>query len=147
MWFYYGIALLAGIASAVEPGQNASLAKGLGDPLLAGLLCCLIGTALFGVLMVATGRTTLPDPGQAAQVPWWAWLGGVLGTVLVLSQLTASQKIGAAPFLGLLVTAGTVTSIVLDNFGLVGFTVHPASAWRIVGAGLMVAGVALVALF
>jgi len=45
------------------------------------------------------------------------------------------------------VTAGVVTSILLDNFGWVGFERHPASLWRILGGCLMVGGVALVALF
>ena len=58
-----------------------------------------------------------------------------------------ARQIGAAPFLGLLVTAGVATSIMLDNFGWVGFERHPASLWRILGGVLMIAGVALVALF
>jgi bacterial/archaeal transporter family-2 protein len=144
MWYFYGLALLAGIASAIEPGQNASLAKATGTPLLAGLLCCALGTAVFGTLWLATGRAAWPGGGQA---PWWAWAGGLLGALVVLAQLYASQKIGAAPFLGIVVTAGVATSITLDHFGLVGFAQHAASPWRLAGAGLMIAGVALVALF
>jgi transporter family-2 protein len=80
-------------------------------------------------------------------MPWWAWLGGILGGCVVLAQFVVARKIGAAPFLGLLVTAGVVTSIVLDHFGWVGFEPHPASLWRILGGCLMVIGVALVAYF
>jgi transporter family-2 protein len=58
-----------------------------------------------------------------------------------------ARQIGAAPFLGLLVTAGVATSILLDNFGWVGFERHPAGIWRILGGILMVVGVALVAYF
>ena len=144
MWYLYGVALLAGVASAIEPGQNATLAKGLGEPLSAGLLCCALGVLAFSGLMLATGRFAWPSVAQAAQVPWWAWLGGLLGTVAVLAQLTVSRQIGAAPFLAIVVTTGVATLIALDHFGLVGFERHPASLWRILGAVLMVAGVTLV---
>lgn len=44
-------------------------------------------------------------------------------------------------------TVGVVPSIGLDQFGWVGLPVHPASLWRVAGAGFMILGVALVALF
>lgn len=70
-----------------------------------------------------------------------------MGALLILSQLYVAQRIGAAPYLGLLVTAGVVTSILLDHFGWVGFEQHPVSLWRICGGLLMIAGIALVAMF
>ncbi|TXP84676.1 EamA-like transporter family protein, partial [Escherichia coli] len=58
-----------------------------------------------------------------------------------------ARQIGAAPFLGMLVTAGVITSILLDHFGWVGFERHPATLWRIAGGLLMIGGVALVTIF
>ncbi len=72
-------------------------------------------------------------------MPWWAWLGGLFSVLLILAQLYASPAIGAASFLGIIVTVGVAASIVLDNYGWVGFPVHPVSLWRILGAVLMVA--------
>jgi transporter family-2 protein len=37
-----------------------------------------------------------------------------------------------------------MASLVLDRYGLVGFPVHPVSAVRLLGAGLVIAGVVLV---
>jgi transporter family-2 protein len=45
------------------------------------------------------------------------------------------------------VTAAVVVSLALDHFGLVGFEEHRANPWRLLGAALMIAGVALVARF
>jgi bacterial/archaeal transporter family-2 protein len=147
MLFLYGLTILAGIANAIQPGQNATLSKSLGLPVTAGLITLLVSTAalLFGGL--ALGRLAIPTGPQLAAVPWWAWLGGLFSVLLILAQLYASPAIGAASFLGIIVTVGVAASIVLDHFGWVGFAVHPASLWRILGAVLMVAGVALVALF
>ena len=147
MWYLYGFVLFAGVANAIQPGQNGTLAKGLSQPLTAGLIVG-VGT-LTSVLAVGlvTGRLAWPTYAEAAQMPWWAWFGGVLGGVLVITQLLIARQVGAGVFLGLLVTAGVLTSIVLDHFGWVGFAVHPASVWRILGGALMIAGVALVAAF
>jgi transporter family-2 protein len=147
MWYLYGLALLAGVANAIEPGQNATLAKATGQPMLAGIVCfamsvvCILGT------MAIARQFDRPSPGAVGKVPLWAWPGGILGAAVVLAQLYVSEQIGAAPFLSCVITAGVVGSILLDHFGLVGFERHRASRWRIIGGVAMVAGVALVAAF
>lgn len=147
MWYLYGFVLLAGIANAIQPGQNGTLAKSFPQPLTAGLVVG-AGTLLSVLTLgLVTGRLELPSYEQAAQVPWWAWFGGVLGGGIVVTQLLIARQIGAGTFLGLIVTAGVVTSILLDHFGWAGFDVHPASLWRILGGLLMICGVALVAIF
>ncbi|MGU3417921.1 DMT family transporter [Methylobacterium sp. D54C] len=147
MLFLYGFALLAGIATAIEPGQNAGLAKSLARPLLAGVVSLVVSVAAICVAMLVTGQYGWPTLERLAQVPWWAWLGGVMSAGLTMAQLSVSARIGAATFLGLIVTAGVVTSILLDHFGLVGFKVHETGLWRILGGALMIGGVALVARF
>ena len=147
MLFLYGFALLAGLASAVAPGQNATLAKSFARPLLAGVVSLLVSIATIGMIVLATGQFGLPGADRLAEVPWWAWFGGLMSAGLMMAQLFISRKIGAATFLGLIVTAGVITSILLDHFGLVGFKVHPASLWRILGGALMIGGVGLVARF
>ncbi|AYO81825.1 DMT family transporter [Methylobacterium brachiatum] len=147
MWYLYGLTILAGLANAIQPGQNATLSKSLGLPITAALLTLLVSTAALLVGGLALGKLEMPSGQQLVQVPWWAWLGGFLSVLLILAQLYASPSIGAASFLGIIVTVGVGASIVLDNYGWVGFAVHPASLWRILGAVLMTAGVALVALF
>lgn len=147
MWFLYGFALLAGIANAVQSGLNATLSKNLNQPFATAIVVALTSATTLLAVGLISGRFALPSAGDIRAVPLWAWTGGVLGAVLILSQLYAAQQIGAAPYLGLLVTAGVVTSIVLDHFGWVGFAQHPVSLWRLLGGLLMVAGVVLVGLF
>jgi transporter family-2 protein len=147
MWYLYGLTVLAGLANAIQPGQNATLSKSLSMPITAALIILFVstGTMLMGGL--AIGKLEIPSGQQLAQVPWWGWLGGCLSVVLILAQLYASPAIGAASFLGIIVTVGVLGSLVLDNYGWIGFDVHPASLWRILGAVLMVIGVGVVAMF
>ena len=147
MWFFYGLALMAGIANAVQSGVNATLAKNLAQPFAAGIVISLVGATTLLAIGLILGRFAPPSLSDIRAVPHWAWLGGMMGALLVLSQLYVAQRIGAAPYLGLLVTAGVVTSILLDHFGWVGFEQHPVSLWRICGGLLMIAGIALAAMF
>ena len=147
MWYLYGVVLLAGIANAIQPGQNAALAKGFPQPITAGLVIGITTATTVLVVGLVTGRLAWPSSEGMASVPWWGWFGGVFGGGIVITQLLVAREIGAGAFVGLLVTAGVVTSVLLDHFGWVGFAVHPATLWRILGGILMIAGVALVALF
>jgi bacterial/archaeal transporter family-2 protein len=146
MWILYAAVLVAGIANAIQPGMNGTLAKALPQPLTAGLAVGATTALTILTVCLVTGRLAWPSGAELARVPWWAWGGGILGGGIVTAQLLVARQIGAAPFLGILVTAGVVTSILLDHFGWVGFEAHPASLWRLLGGALMIAGVALVAL-
>ena len=75
------------------------------------------------------------------------WLGGLFGLCFVLATVFASPKLGAGLFVALIVTFSTVTSLILDNYGLMSFDVHQAGVGRIVGGLLMIAGVACIAAF
>ena len=84
---------------------------------------------------------------RLAHIPWWAWVGGIIGAVYIMSMLLVAERLGAAFFLGRTVTAAIVTSLMLDHFDLVGFPRHPAGAWRSLGAALMISGLSLIATF
>lgn len=147
MWYLYVFVLLAGIANAIQPGQNGALAKSFSQPLVAGLIVGLCTASTVLIVGLVSRRLAWPTQQELSQVPWWAWGGGLFGGGIVITQLLIARQVGAGVFLGLLVTAGVLTSIILDHFGWVGFERHPASLWRVLGGLLMVAGVGLVALF
>ena len=48
---------------------------------------------------------------------------------------------------GLTITANILMSLVIDKFGWFDMDVHPLNGWRVLGAALEVAGIALVARF
>jgi transporter family-2 protein len=89
----------------------------------------------------------MPQGDAWTVVPWWGWLGGVLGFGFVSAMSYTAEDLGSALFIGLTVTASTVLSVLLDHFGLLGLTQHPAGWGRIVGAVFMVIGVGLIAAF
>ena len=64
-----------------------------------------------------------------------------------MTGLTLAHKMGSGLYTGLTLTASLLTSVLLDQFGLMGFERHPVTALRGLGAGLMIAGIWLIARF
>ena len=141
----YIFVAVAGALTSVESGTNAKLTSTLGGPWWAAVLFSLISIVLLGIGAVAIGG---PFPtAHLREVPWWGWVGGVIGATYVMSMLTAAGQLGSGLFTGLTVTSAVVTSIALDHYGLVGFEPHAAGIGRLIGAVLMVAGIICVAVF
>jgi transporter family-2 protein len=138
--------IAAGILNTVQSGSNATLNKTLGQPILAALI---VAGANVVVYLAAAPFLGFNWPGsqRLAGVPWWSWLGGAMGAVYVLASVLFAERLGAAVFTGITVTAGIITSVVLDHYGWVGFAQHTADAWRILGCLLMIVGLILVCTF
>ncbi len=140
----------AGLLVAMQAGSNATLDKTLHHPVVSSLVS--FGSAV-AVLLVAlaiyTAVTKAPMPKlqQLSAAPWWAWIGGTLGAVYVLCGVLTAEKVGSGVFVGLSVTASILASIAIDHFGLLGFHRHAAGPGRIIGGGLMVAGMILIGRF
>lgn len=143
----YLFAIAAGSANPVQAGANAQLNKGLSSPVWAAVF--VYASGLMGVLFT---QLIIREAWPGARfgngnLPWWAWTGGLLSIGSTVAGLTLAQKMGSGVFTGLSLTASLVTSILLDQFGLAGFKPHPASGLRMLGSGLMIAGLWLIAKF
>jgi transporter family-2 protein len=139
-------AIAAGITSALQSGSNQMMQKSLAAPLWSVAIISAITLMGALVLPLVVGEKA-PSGALFAQVPWWAWIGGLFGLSFVVATVFVSSKLGAGLFVGLLVTASTVTSLLLDHYGWMGFDVHRAGIGRIAGGLLMIAGVALIGAF
>ncbi|MFZ5476187.1 MAG: DMT family transporter [Myxococcota bacterium] len=98
---------------------------------------------IFGACLI------LPFQGRAwidalPKVPWWAFLGGVIGTGLVVLANRAVGALGVASFTAVNIAAQLVTSGVMDHFGLFGSESFPMSLPRIAGMALLCVGAVLV---
>ena len=144
-WLLYGFVIVAGALNAVQAGCNSSLNKVIEQPIAAALM--ILAVAFSGILTLGTisGQLGVPEIASFHRVPWWGWIGGLLGATFLMSMLLFAHRIGAGAFMGLSVTAAIITSVALDHFGLVGFKEHSVGWWRILGSGLMIAGIGLVA--
>ncbi len=142
-WLIALIALAAGAANPFQAGTNAELNKQLHNPLWATI--SVYATGLLAVLLVQlVARQAFPDSSTLRSVHWWAWIGGIISIASTVAGLTLAHRLGSGLFTALTLTASVVVSVLLDQFGLIGFAKHTASPLRLAGCSLLIAGVWLV---
>jgi transporter family-2 protein len=142
-WIYPFI-IVGGALQSCGAAMNAQLFHWLGNKWLANAISFALILAFFACVF-AMFPNPLPTSESLSKMPWWAPLGGLVGPVQVYAGLRLVQKVGAGPFVGLTVTAALVMSLLLDHYGWFRLPVHAINQWRILGALLMVGGVALIA--
>lgn len=140
------VAILAGCIIAIQPGINSLLAKRLEHPIQASLISFSCGLVVLVVACFGLGQR-LPRPSMLASAPVWVWIGGgTVGAIFVTTSLIAAPRLGAAYWVSLIVAGQMFASLLLDEFGWLGFARRSVGWEGWLGAGLIVAGVAMVSL-
>jgi bacterial/archaeal transporter family-2 protein len=139
------VALAAGMAAPTQFAINSQLREVVGGTVLAAALSFLIGTVVLFVAAVVS--RSVPELGSIMGAPPWMYLGGFLGAFYVYASIVLTPQLGVATTIGLYLAGQVIASIVIDNFGLFGTPVQPASIPRILGALLIIVGVAVVQRF
>ena len=145
-WVIYILAAAAGAANPAQAGANAELRKALNQVVAATTFVYLSGLTGTLIIQLLT-REPLPGASKFAAAPWWSWTGGLLSIGATMAGAALAQRLGSGVFTGISVTASLAMSLVLDNFGWMGFKVHPASWPRLAGCALMIGGLWLMAKF
>ena len=136
---------LAALGGAVLPLQaliNARLGASMNGPIWAATISFTVGTlGLVSYLLVK--RTPFPSLAQAASVPAWAWVGGLLGAFYVAAATTTVPKLGAAAMISLVILGQMTASLLLDQFGVLsaGQAITPL---RALGGVMLVGGAMLI---
>ncbi|WP_181969884.1 DMT family transporter [Paraburkholderia sp. DHOC27] len=146
-WLLSLFAILAGISNPLQSGSNSALLKSTQAPVVAAFVVYLIGSVCLLACIPFVGFPLKGVAAKFADVPWWAYIGGVCNALFLLCTLLVTKKLGSATFTTIVVIAAVITSVLLDHFGLLGFEVRPATLWRLIGAALCVVGVVLIAVF
>ena len=139
-WLLILAVIATGALIPLQAGINASLRAALDSPIFATIVNFTVG----GVLLVAyalASRAPVPALAEAARAPWWTWVGGSMGALLVLTGVLASHRLGAATFIACTILGQMAGSVVLDHFGWVGYEPHPVNGMRLLGLALLGAGV------
>ena len=145
-WLYLLFAVAAGAMLPFQFGINAQLAHWLGSPIRAAFVSFLVGTLALLVIS-AFVRKPLPSLARLGDVPWWIWMGGLLGAFYVAGSIVTAPKLGAVTLAAAIVFGQTLASALVDQFGWVGFSEHHATPGRLLGIAFVATGVVLVRAF
>ncbi|MDP9155926.1 DMT family transporter [Caballeronia sordidicola] len=146
-WLPAFFAILAGISNPLQSGSNSALLKTIQAPIVAAFIVYAIGAACLLAAMPFLGFPLKTSISKLADVPWWAYIGGLCNVLFLMCTLLITKKLGSATFTTIVVISAVITSVLLDHFGLLGFEVRPATWLRIGGAALAAIGVVMIAVF
>ncbi|KWI91899.1 hypothetical protein WM22_12500 [Burkholderia ubonensis] len=139
-------ALVAGALVPFQAGSNATLGRALGHPLWATVASLLVSLlCVLPALFVMHAHAPLLS--RTAQLPVWVWFGGVAGVIYITSALVLTPRLGATTFIVSVIAGQMLTSLLIDNYGLMGLPVKPANPGRVAGVLMIFAGMLLVQWF
>ncbi len=138
------LALTAGGLLAVQGGLNNTLRTIIRAPIGAALISFVTGLAILAALMFATGEG-IPTGTALGDVPWWAFTGGTWGVFGVVGTILLVPRLGAATTVAVNISGPMLMSLLLDAEAWLGVPQRDPSVARLVGAGIVIIGAAMIA--
>jgi transporter family-2 protein len=136
------MALMISLIIPAQAAMNAKMREFVLNPMYSSMINFSVG-AVAGIVLTAISLWL----GQsshwrgAAQAPWWAWCGGLVGMGFVTIAVLAVPRLGSATFTVTVIAGQLLGALALDHFGLLGLPQHTVSSSRLGGALLLLAGV------
>lgn len=132
------VAAMAGAAMAVQGTLNSVLGKVIGL-LEATFVVHIVGTAVIlgAILAVRRGFGDLTLVGEA---PWYTYLGGALGVVIIISVAFSIPRTGVANATTAIIVGQVLAALLIDHFGLFGLKEIPFTWGKGIGLVFLAAG-------
>jgi transporter family-2 protein len=143
-WFFLLLAFLIGMSNTIQSGVNGQLKVALDNPILSALISFAVGFFALLAAYLFFNQSSFPTMESFRELSWWKLTGGLFGAFYVVTVVFIIRDIGPANMICLVVAGQMLAAIVIDHFGLQGFTPHPVSWPRIFGAVLVIGGVYLI---
>lgn len=130
------LAAAAGALMAIQGSLNTALSKPLG--LIPGtFIVHIVGTITSGIVLLCCGQSHFD---KAGEVPWFGWLGGILGVLIVIGVSASFTKLGAGTATTAIVAIQLLVAYCIDQFGWLGMEKIAFDYWKIIGIILIAAG-------
>lgn len=132
------LALIAGVAMAIQGSMNTGLGKVIGL-LEATFIVHVVGLAvvLITLFLFRLGRG---DLSKISQAPWYLYLGGALGVIIVYTVVASITRVGVASATTAIIAGQVGTALLIDHLGLFGLEKIPFTWLKGVGLVLLAAG-------
>ncbi len=134
----YVIAFIAGSVMAVQGSMNSALSKIIGL-LEATFVVHVVGTLVTLILLFGF-RLGEGSFGQMLRGPWYLYLGGLLGVLIVYAVVASIPRLGVAVATTVIIVGQVATALLIDHFGLFGLKEVPFTWWKVLGLILLAAG-------
>jgi len=79
-----------------------------------------------------------------AQTPWYTYLGGALGVVIIAGIAYLVGQVGVTAGVSIVIAAQLATALLIDHFGWFGIASQPVDWLKLLGVALLIVGARLV---
>jgi len=133
---YLFLCLLSGVLLAMVITLNGSLTEYYG-PWLATVVVHIVGTLGAYLVMKAMRQPHRPTE----KIPLWMYSGGAIGILTTIFQSVAFARLGVTAILALSLFGQTVTSVVIDSFGIGGMEKRRVNKATVLGVLVSMCGI------
>lgn len=135
MPYIVAVGILAGAASVIQASLAGVITEQLG--VLENALIVFGGGFFFSLILILLNHGGKISAWKS--LPWYSFVVGPLGVVIIGSVGFAIPRIGLAGTITLIVVSQLIISVVFDHFGWMS-PVHPVDIQRIIGIALLMIG-------
>ena len=135
--------LIAGIFNPVQTGVNSTLRHYVQTPILSCTVSFAVGLLTLMILTAINCGGLIPDAGSVSDLPWWAWIGGLMGVIGLTGNILLFPRLGGVLTVLLPMLGQIVTSMMVDTMGGMEVDRIPMGAGRCSGLILVVLGLIL----
>lgn len=134
--FPFILAAGSGALMAVQGSLNSLLSKYWG--LFGGTFVIhTIGMITAAILLLFTHDNF---GSNIKEIPWFAWLGGVLGVGIIIGVAGGFSKLGAGTATTAIVATQLLFAYLIEQFGWLGMNQADFNLWKLFGIALIVGG-------
>ncbi|MDI3534380.1 MAG: bacterial/archaeal transporter family-2 protein [Thermosediminibacterales bacterium] len=139
--FFLFMALVAGIAMALQGAINSALGKIIG--LWETTFLVHLSASIVLVIMLFLLHTGKGDFNNFSKAPWYLYMGGLIGVLITYGVVISIPKLGAAVATTAIIVGQVLTAMAVDHFGLFGLKQVPFSWIKLAGLVLLATGAKL----
>ena len=133
---YQLLCLLSGVVLGFAITTNGTL-TGYYGPYMGAVIVHIVGTVISYIVMKAAKQSWR----AAEKLPMWMYIGGIIGIATTVFQSMAFGLLGATAVTALSLFGQTVTSLVVDSFGLVGMEKRSVGKGTVLGVIISLCGI------
>lgn len=134
------LAYFTGLILALMMTFNGLLSE-FTNPYMSNVVYHAFGFVFFGLLTLFTGKQL-----KAKTFKWYYLIPGFLGSLTIILNNVVLNVIGVTMLVAFSLVGQVITSIVIDELGLLGKTVSKSTRKQWLGVGIMIVGLAIMVL-
>lgn len=136
---FIGLAAVVGLASGLQVLVNSNLNRAADLPLTTLVVNVVAAAAVLIIYLIFSRQS----PAVLKNANWYAFVGGLLGVIIVMGSTFLIPKLGLSVTSGIIIVSQLTFAMLADHYGLLGVRHMAVDPGRIMALLLMIVGIYL----